>query len=61
MYGLYNFIEAVDQMLNTKRKRHVIGGVLLSLSLLFGGLSATVMTMEDEEIDISEIDFEELH
>lgn len=60
MYGLYNFLEAIDQMLNTRRKRHAIGGILLSFSLLFGGLSATVMTMSDDS-DISESDFDEIY
>lgn len=48
---------SLDYSLNTQRKRHIIGGFLLSVSLLFGGLSATVMTInvkkaedyEDEE------------
>ena len=41
-------IEALDGMLNTKRKRHIIGGILLSASGLFGGLAVTVFTISNE-------------
>ncbi len=51
MLTIDEMIALLDAMLDTKRKRHIAGGVLLSLSLLFGGLSATVMTIK-EEIDI---------
>ena len=33
---LDEFLSAVDAMLNTKRKRHILGGFLMSASLLFG-------------------------
>ena len=45
---------SLDYSLNTQRKRHIIGGILLSVSLLFGGLSATVMTIKKEEGDDEE-------
>ncbi len=48
MYTLDEFISAIDAMLDTKRKRHIIGGVLVSASLLFGGLAITVMTIKQE-------------
>ena len=35
--------------LDTKRKRHITGGILLSVSFLFGGLAITVMTIKNEE------------
>ena len=38
-----NFISMLDYVLNTKRKRHITGGVLLSVSLLFGGLALTAI------------------
>ena len=34
-----------------KKKRHIIGGVLLSVSLLFGGLALTVISIKNEEKD----------
>lgn len=39
----------LDQTLNTRRKRHIIGGVLMSISLLFGGLAVTIITVKNEE------------
>ena len=41
----------LDESLDTKRKRHITGGILLSVSLLFGGLAFTVMSLKTEEID----------
>ena len=43
------FLATVDELLDTKRKRHLFGGLLMSLSFLFGGMSVTVMTIKDEE------------
>lgn len=37
----------LDNMLDTKRKRHIVGGVLLSASALFGGLAITVFTIKE--------------
>ncbi|MEY8515360.1 histidine kinase [Lachnospiraceae bacterium 29-84] len=39
----------LDYLLDTRRKRHIVGGILLSVSALFGGLAFTVMTIKDEE------------
>lgn len=49
MDGIGNFISMLDYILDTKRKRHITGGILLSTSLLFGGLALTVMTINNEE------------
>ena len=47
-----NRFEAVllmlDDALDTKRKRHIAGGILMSISVLFGGLAFTVMTVKME-------------
>lgn len=43
-----NVIASLDYILNNKKKRHITGGILLSVSLLFGGLALTVMTLRDE-------------
>lgn len=48
-------ISMLDYVLDTKRKRHILGGVLLSASMLFGGLALTVITIKNEE----EIEYEE--
>jgi hypothetical protein len=42
-------ISVLDHSLNTKRKRHIAGGVLMSISLLFGGLAYTVMSIKMED------------
>lgn len=51
MDGLENVISTLDYLLNTKRKRHITGGLLISVSMLFGGLALTVMTIKKEESD----------
>lgn len=42
------FIFSLDNMLDSKRKRHIVGGILLSASALFGGLAVTVFTIKNE-------------
>lgn len=49
MEGLDNIIYMLDEMLDTKRKRHITGGILLSISALFGGLAITVTSIGKEE------------
>lgn len=57
MNRLEGFIATLDYIMNTKRKRHITGGVLLSASLLFAGLAFTVMTLKPEEQE-NEDDYE---
>ena len=38
----------IDSSLETRRKRHIIGGALMSISLLFGGFALTVMSLKME-------------
>lgn len=40
-------ISILNDTLNTKKKRHLVGGVLMSISLLFGGLALTVMSLKN--------------
>ena len=54
MDGFENLISVLDYVLDTKRKRHITGGLLISVSLLFGGLALTVMTIKNEEKDEDE-------
>ena len=42
-------IAMLEQTLGTRSKRHILGGALVSVSLLFGGLALTVMTLQTEE------------
>ena len=39
----------LDHAFSTKKKRHIAGGTLMSVSLLFGGLAITVVTLRNEE------------
>lgn len=39
MEGIDNIVAMIDYMLNTQRKRHIVGGILFSMSALFGGLA----------------------
>lgn len=48
MGSIEYMIDLLDEALDTKRKRHITGGILLSVSLLFGGLAFTVMTIKNE-------------
>lgn len=43
-------ISILDYTIDTKRKKHITGGILMSISLLFGGLAFTVMTLKMEDI-----------
>lgn len=49
MEFLGNFITVLDYILSTNRKRHITGGILLSLSALFGGLAITSITISRKE------------
>lgn len=49
MDAVEQFISTMDYILDTKRKRHLVGGTLLSVSAFFGGLAFTIMTIRDEE------------
>ena len=53
MDRLEEVLSVLEYSLNTRKKRHIAGGVLMSISLLFGGLALTIMTlkMEEEEIE----------
>ena len=42
-------VSVIDQTLNTREKRHIVGGVLMSVSLLFGGLAITVMSLRNDD------------
>ena len=49
MDGLESVLLFLDYLTDTKRKRHLVGGVLISVSLFFGGLAFTMMTIKGEE------------
>lgn len=45
---LEEIVGNVEYILDTKEKRHVVGGALISLSLLCAGLAVTVMTIKEK-------------
>ena len=49
-----NLVSMLDYAVNTRWKRHITGGLLISAALLFGGLAITVMSVRDEEDDYNE-------
>ena len=45
-----NYIVAMlEKTLGTRAKRHIMGGTLISVSLLFSGLALTVITLKTED------------
>lgn len=42
-------LHMLDQSLSTNKKRHIVGGILMSVSVLFVSLAFTVMTLKMEE------------
>lgn len=49
MERLERILSMLDRTLSSKKKRHIAGGILLSVSLLFGGLAFTVMSLKHDE------------
>lgn len=41
----------IDASIDTKKKRHIVGGVLMSISLFFGGLAITVLALKNDYIE----------
>jgi hypothetical protein len=54
MYKLEELVSLLDHALNSRRKRHIAGGVLMSLSLLFGGLAVTILTIKHDDVNNDE-------
>lgn len=55
MFELFdNILNSIDYILNTSKKRHIVGGVLLSASALLGGLALTIMTIRRDEQEYEE-------
>lgn len=49
MERLEILLELLDETLDTKRKRHIVGGILMSVSLFFGSLAITIVTIKEKE------------
>lgn len=55
MERLDYIVAMLERTLGTRTKRHIMGGALISVSLLFGGLALTVMTLKTEENNENEV------
>lgn len=53
---LEGIMASLDYLLNNKRKRHIMGGILMSASLLFAGLAVTIVTLKQEEKEKENVD-----
>ena len=49
MDSIMVLLDVIDVTTNNNRKRHIAGGILMSVSLLFGGLAFTILTAKVEE------------
>lgn len=49
MDRLEDILSVLDYALNTKKKRHIVGGILMSVALLFGGLAFTTFTIKEDK------------
>lgn len=57
MDRLEDLVSMLDHALNTKKKRHIAGGILMSISLFFGGLAVTIITLKGETEDNDEYEY----
>lgn len=49
MNRLEGIMMSLEYLLNNRRKRHIMGGSLLSASLLFAGLAFTILSLKLEK------------
>ena len=43
------FLSTIDGLLDTTKKRHLFGGLLMSMAFLFGGMAITVITVREDK------------
>ena len=53
MSSLESVFLFLDYLTDTQRKRHIVGGLLMSVSLFFGGLAFTMMTVKEGDLNES--------
>lgn len=53
-------LSTIEHLISTKRRRHIIAGVLLNAALFAGGLAATVLSIKIDEKDEYEQIYEEI-
>ncbi|MBO5319054.1 MAG: histidine kinase [Ruminococcus sp.] len=54
MNRLEGIMASLEYVLENKRKRHILGGILMSVSMLFAGLAVTTMSMREKKGDNDE-------
>ena len=47
--NIESMMSMLDYVLSSPKKRHIVGGILLSASLMFAGLAITTMTISEEK------------
>ena len=50
MERVKRLLATLEHLVETKKKRHIVGGILLSASIFLGGLALTAMSTKVEEI-----------
>lgn len=58
MDRMRRLITTIEDLVSTKKKRHIVGGILLSTSIFLGGLAVTVMSTKVEDNEVMENDDE---
>lgn len=48
MHEVNQTVDAIDILLDTPKKRHIVGGVLISLAFMLGGLAITTLTIKED-------------
>ena len=48
MFEINDIVSTIDYGIDTSRKKHILGGILMSFSLLFGGLAFTAFTLKND-------------
>ena len=52
MERIEEILSVLNYTLDTRAKRQIVGGVLVSISLLFGGLAVTIITLKTEDENV---------
>ena len=48
-------LSILDHILPSNKRRHITGGILISIALFFGGLAVTVITIKDDNESEDEV------
>jgi len=48
-------LSILDDILRSNKRRHITGGILISIALFFGGLAVTVITIKDNNESEDEV------